>query len=263
MYKYSHPYHLVNNSPWPFIVSLISLDLFLSIINIIYNKIGSSFILIWTIISLFISVTIWIKEIINESIYKGEHTKIVSKNILTGYILFIISEVLIFFSLFFAYFYNSLIPSIEIGSEWPPIGIDVLNPLSIPLYNTVILYISGLTITISQNLINKRNKKESMLYLYITILLGLIFSYFQYIEYYWASYTISESIYSTNFYILTGFHGIHVIIGTILLIITIIRLYNYHFTNKNPIGFISSSIYWHFVDYVWLILFACVYCWSH
>lgn len=260
--KISHPYHLVENSPWPFFTSLITLDVLLSLVLTIYNKLGKDIILGWSIISLLICVYLWVNEIIREGTYKGDHTKKVAKNLFVGFILFVVSEIAIFVSLFIAYFYNSLIPSIEIGSEWPPIGISILNPSSIPLYNTLLLYFSGISITISQNNLYNRKKLNTIYYLLVTIILGLDFSYVQYLEYYYAWYTISDSIYASNFYILTGFHGIHVIIGTILLIITLIRLLNNHFTNKHHIGYTSSGIYWHFVDYVWLILYTFLYCWA-
>jgi cytochrome c oxidase subunit 3 len=260
--KYLHPYHIVGNSPWPFIISILMVDVIISIIMIIQNKIGGVLLLQWAFISINIGIFLWVKEIIIEGIYKGEHTKKVTNNLLTGFILFVISEIAIFTSLFFAYFYNSLIPSIELGSNWPPIGINILNPSSIPLFNTALLYFSGITITISQNYLHSRYKFKSLFYLYITIFLGISFSYFQYIEYIWAFYTISDSIYSSNFYMLTGFHGIHVIVGTILLIISLFRLLINHFNIENHLSFTCSVIYWHLVDYIWLILYISLYCWG-
>ena len=166
MIKYSHPYHLVSYSPWPFIISIIFLDLFISIIMNTYNVIGTKYVLIWSLILLIISIYYWFNEIFNEGLYNGEHTSIVKSNLNIGFILFLLSEVLIFFSLFFGCFYNSLIPSIELGTEFPPIGINVLNTWSIPLFNTALLYISGITMTISQALIYKIiNLKLSFIYL--------------------------------------------------------------------------------------------------
>lgn len=261
-FKLIHPYHIVNFSPWPLMVSISLLYLLISIVLVFNNKEGYFTLFILSISLLNISVYLWIEEIINEGVYKGEHTKRVQYNLFYGFILFVISEVSIFTSLFFSFFYNSLIPSVELGCDWPPLGINILNPESIPLYNTLLLYISGITITITQNYINKRNKDESIWYLFFTIFLGSVFSYNQYLEYKFASFTISDSIYSTCFYILTGFHGVHVIIGTILLIVSFLRLLFHQFLYKNPVGLNTSAIYWHFVDYVWLVLFAALYCWG-
>jgi cytochrome c oxidase subunit 3 len=260
--KSIHSFHLVDNSPWPFFVSIYLLNLIISLICGIYNKIAHNQLILWSMISLLLSILFWINEIILEGTYKGDHTKSVKLNLMTGFILFVISEISIFISLFFGYFYNSLIPSIEIGTEWPPIGINILNPESIPLFNTALLYFSGICITISQNYLYKRDKSFSLYFLFLTIMLGLLFSYIQYLEYMWAFYTINDSIYSTTFYMLTGFHGLHVIIGTILLIVSLIRLYLNHFIYNHHIGFTSSGIYWHFVDYIWLILYGSLYCWG-
>lgn len=262
MRKYSHPYHLVGNSPWPFIVSMVLFNVFASLIMTIYNKIGGSYILIWSLITLSIAIYNWIKEIINEGTYIGYHTSIVKGNLMNGFILFVISEICIFIGLFFGFFYNSFIPSIDLGNEWPPIGISILNPYSIPLLNTALLFFSGITITISLNNIYLGNKKNSILFMLWTILLGSIFTYYQYVEYSTSSFTLIDSFYGSNFYILTGFHGIHVIIGTILLIISFIRILLNHFLTNHHVGFASSSIYWHFVDYVWLLLYTFLYCWA-
>ena len=261
-FKISHPYHIVNFSPWPFMVSISVLYLIISFLMILQNKSGR-YILFWLAFT-FLNICIynWIMEIINEGVYRGEHTKKVQNLLLYGFILFVISEISIFTSLFFSFFYNSLIPSVELGCDWPPLGISILNPDSIPLYNTMLLYVSGITITISQNYINKKNKDESLFFLFITIFLGTLFSIHQYLEYLWANFTISDSIYSTCFYILTGFHGLHVIIGSILLLVSLIRLIFNQFIYNNPIGLNTSAIYWHFVDYVWLVLYGALYCWG-
>ena len=140
-----------------------------------------------------------------------------------------------------------------------------INIKSILNTNTALLFFSGITITISINNISaneKNSKKKSILYMLWTILLGSIFTYYQYIEYSTSSFTLIDSFYGSNFYILTGFHGIHVIIGTILLLISFIRIILNHFITNHHVGLASSSIYWHFVDYVWLILYTFLYCWA-
>lgn len=257
--KRTHNYHLVENSPWPIYVSINILSIIIGIIMIIYNKIEGNKILILSGIGLSISIYNWLKEIIKESTYEGNHTKKVQKGITIGIILIIISEICIFITLFFAYFYNSLIPSIEISIKYPPIGIEIINPKALPLLNTIILFISGITATNSLNMLICNSRKYSILFLIITIILGIIFSYFQYIEYINASFTITDSVFGSSFYTLTGFHGIHVIMGIIFLIIALIRLISNHFTTDHYLNLSFANIYWHFVDYVWIILYIFIY----
>jgi cytochrome c oxidase subunit 3 len=263
MKKIFHPFHLVDNSPWPFIVSITLLNFILSLIFIRENKIGHIELFYWTFFSLLLSIFSWVLEIIIEGTYKGLHTKKVQIGLYIGFILFVISEISIFLSFFIAHLNSSLIPSIELGNVWPPIGIENFNPEAIPLFNTLLLFFSGLCSTISQNFLSERNKKKSIFYLILTLLFGITFSFEQYKEYLFASYTISDSVYASNFYILTGFHGIHVILGTFLLLISLLRLIQYHFSTNHHLGFTTSTIYWHFVDYVWLILYTIIYCWGY
>nr|QWQ66182.1 cytochrome c oxidase subunit 3 [Mitosporidium daphniae] len=191
-----------------------------------YNK---WHILINSILLLIVSIYSWINEILEESYF---HNIILKYNLYLGFILFVISEIMLFLSLFISYFYNNEIY----------IGITSINAYNIPLLNTAILYFSGITITIS--LLTKR--KDYLLY---TIILGIIFTILQVYEYYECNFSITDSFYGSIFYILTGLHGIHVIMGTIFLILTL----------KNIIYMKPSILYWHFVDYVWLILFICIY----
>lgn len=263
MKKIFHPFHLVDNSPWPFIVSLTLLNLILSFIFIRENKIGQTELFYWAFFSLILSIFSWVLEIISEGTYKGLHTKKVQLGLYIGFLLFVISEIAIFFSFFIAHLNSSLIPSIEIGNIWPPIGIVNFNPEAIPLYNTILLFFSGLCSTISQNYLSERLKIKSILFLFITLILGISFSFEQYKEYFYATYTISDSVYASNFYLLTGFHGIHVLLGTLLLFISFFRLIFYHFSSNHYLGFTTSTIYWHFVDYVWLILYTIIYCWGY
>lgn len=293
MRKRTHNYHLVENSPWPIYVSINILSIIISIIMIIYNKtleytyyltypfwnihipttsvmggsgmgvgrvvLGGKEILILSGIGISISIYNWVKEIIKESTYEGNHTKKVQKGITIGFILVIISEICIFVTLFFAYFYNSLIPSVEISAIYPPIGIEIINPKALPLLNTIILFISGITATYSLNMLICNERKYSIVYLIITIILGIVFSYFQYIEYKNASFTITDSIFGSSFYTLTGFHGVHVIMGIIFLIIALIRLTRNHLTTDHFLNLSNANIYWHFVDYVWIILYVFIY----
>jgi cytochrome c oxidase subunit 3 len=258
--KLGHSYHLVQVSPWPITSGLSLLSLIIGNILVMNNKEGGKSLIILAILSLIYSVYYWFKDIIIEGTYKGEHTKKVQKSLSLGFILFVISEICVFFSLFFAYFYNALVPSVEVGGIWPPIGIITLDYKAIPLLNTIILLSSGFSITACHNYILNKDYNRSILYLLITIILGLIFIYFQYIEYFSSSFTIADSVFGSSFFILTGCHGLHIIIGTTFLFLTLLRFS--HFSNHHHLQFSSAAIYWHFLDAIWLLLYFILYCWA-
>nr|YP_010890049.1 cytochrome c oxidase subunit III [Bargmannia lata]WJJ70061.1 cytochrome c oxidase subunit 3 [Bargmannia lata] len=252
-----HPYHLVNPSPWPYIIGCGVLLLTSGLVIFFsYSKIFIFFIGFFIII---FTMILWFKDIIRESTYQGLHTKSVLSGLKIGFILFIISEILLFFSFFWAFFHSSLSPSIEIGLLWPPLNIEALNPFSIPLLNTAILLSSGATVTWTHHCLLKGEKKNVLKALSLTISLGILFTLFQVFEYYEASFSISDSVYGAVFFIATGFHGFHVLIGTLFLGICLIRINFSHFTISHHFGFEAASWYWHFVDVVWLFLFICIY----
>nr|QNV11863.1 cytochrome c oxidase subunit III [Ancistrocerus parietum] len=256
----NHPFHLVTISPWPIILSFNILFLLTGTIKWFYFL--NTNLILMSISSLLLTLFQWWRDVTRESTFQGCHTSYVLKNIRMGMILFIISEIFFFISFFWTYFHSSLAPSIEIGMMWPPKGIKMFNPYDIPLLNSIILISSGITISWSHNsmLINKF--KNSFFSLMQTILLGITFSLFQYIEYYQAPFTISDSCFGSIFFLTTGFHGIHVIIGTMFLFICLIRLYLNHFSFKHHFGFEAAIWYWHFVDIVWLFVYTWIYWWS-
>lgn len=260
--KLSYPYQIVLNSPWPFIISIILFDYFLFVVSMFYNVLYSSYFFYFSFISSAITIYFWLAELIGEGLYKGDHSKIEISNLTIGFILFVISEIVIFIILFFSFFYNTIVPAIEVGNEWPPFGINIIDPYSLPLFNTALLYFSGISISISQNYLLNRNKYFTLFYLFLTIFLAILFSLVQLYEYMHASFTIIDSIYGTNFFILTGFHGIHVIIGTSLLLVSFIRFFFNHFQSNNQVGYHASAIYWAFVDWLWLFIMAFLYIWS-
>lgn len=260
--KINFPFMLVENSIWPLTTAISTLSMLLSSIMIFNKKIGGFELFIISIISILISIYYWFKDIIVEATFQGYHNKDVQTNINIGFILFVVSEAMIFFSFFFAFFYNSLIPSIFVGAIWPPVGIETLDATAIPLLNTVILFMSGISVTASQHYIVAKNRSKSILYLAITIILGIIFLCLQVLEYKSALFTIADSVYGASFFLLTGFHGFHVLIGVLFLIISLLRLYNYHYSENHFLNATFSSIYYHFVDVIWIFLFAVIYCWS-
>lgn len=175
-----------------------------------------------------------------------------------------------FFSFFWAYFYCSISPNIFIGCVWPPKGIIPINPWTLPFLNTIILISSGVFLTWAHRAITSdgdwyvshKLRLEVIIALFFTIILGVIFTLCQYYEYVHATFTIADSIYGSIFYIITGFHGLHVIIGTIFLIVCFFRHLFYHFTIDHHVGFEAAIWYWHFVDVVWLFIFVSIYWWG-
>ena len=177
-------------------------------------------------------------------------------------ILFIVSEVMFFFAFFWAFFAASITPTIEIGNIWPPKNIVTFNPFDIPLLNTLILLCSGVTITFSHHAITAGLKMSAVWSLILTIVLAIIFTLFQVYEYVSASFTITDGIYGSTFFMATGFHGFHVFIGTCFLTVCLFRLSLNHFTTSHHFGFEAAAFYWHFVDVVWLFLYVAVYFWG-
>nr|UVU30546.1 cytochrome c oxidase subunit 3 [Euceros kiushuensis] len=259
--SYNHPYHLVTVSPWPLIMSFNLMLMMMGSIKWFYDM--ENFLLILSFFLICLGVFQWWRDIIRESTYQGFHSFNVMNLLRLGMILFIISEIFFFVSFFWAFFHSFLSPNIEIGMNWPPSSIKIFNPYDIPLMNTIILLSSGISITWSHYCIINNNLKESQKSLLITVLLGIYFTFLQYMEYKESMFTISDSIYGTTFFMITGFHGIHVIIGTIFILITLIRLWNFHFSFIHFFGFEASSWYWHFVDVVWLFVYMFIYWWVY
>nr|SSD62305.1 cytochrome c oxidase subunit III [Battus belus] len=257
----NHPFHLVNFSPWPITGSIGVMTLVTGMIKWFHNFNFNLMILGYLIILL--TMYQWWRDICREGTFQGNHTMFVSKGLRWGMILFIISEVFFFISFFWAFFHSSLSPNIEIGVMWPPLNIVTFNPFQIPLLNTIILITSGITVTWAHHSIMENNFSQMTQGLFITIMLGIYFSILQAYEYFEASFSIADSIYGTTFFMATGFHGIHVIIGTIFLTICLIRHLNFHFSKNHHFGFEAAAWYWHFVDVVWLFLYVSIYWWGN
>lgn len=257
-----HPYHLVDISPWPIIGATSALILTIGGVMSMHSYNYGVFVLLFGFISLIYTLFVWWRDIIRESTFEGHHTIIVQMGLRYGVILFITTEVMFFFAFFWAFFASSLSPAIEIGAIWPPKGINVFSPWDVPLLNTLILVLSGVTITWSHHAIILGNRKQAIISLALTILLGSFFTCLQIMEYVEAPFRISDGIYGSTFFMATGFHGIHVLIGTTFLIVCFIRLIKYHFTTKHHFGFEAAAWYWHFVDVVWLFLFITIYWWG-
>nr|YP_010702001.1 cytochrome c oxidase subunit III [Brachytarsina amboinensis]WCL18789.1 cytochrome c oxidase subunit 3 [Brachytarsina amboinensis] len=256
----NHPFHLVDYSPWPLTASIGLMTSMIGMINMFNNK-NTMLMMIGNLI-IILTMYQWWRDICRESTFQGKHTSVVVKGLKLGMILFIISELFFFISIFWTFFHSSLSPSIELGMNWPPMNIIVFNPFNIPLLNTMILLTSGITMTWAHYSLMNNNHSQTSQSLFFTIMLGLYFSLLQMFEYMEAPFTIADSIYGSIFFLSTGFHGIHVIIGTIFIIINLIRHNKFHFSKNHHFGFEAAAWYWHFVDIIWLFLYLCIYWWG-
>lgn len=257
-----HPFHLVSPSFWPLNSSLALLNLTTSAALSMHNFNNTYYLFYIGLILVISSMSFWFRDIISESTFLGDHTLAVQKGLNLGVLLFIVSEALFFLAIFWAFFHSALSPNVELGAQWPPMGIESVNPFELPLLNTIILLSSGVTITYAHHSLIHGERKGSLYGSIITVLLAIIFTGFQGIEYNVASFTISDSVFGTSFFFSTGFHGLHVIIGTIFLAVGLWRIKAYHFTDHHHLGYEAGILYWHFVDVVWLFLYVSIYYWG-
>src|SRR5882757_9929011 len=253
IYKFQHfPFHLVDPSPWPILLSFSLLNLTIGAVAYMHGFSYGGYILTLGFILTTYGMILWFRDVIIEATYLGHHTKEVKNGILIGVLLFIVSEIFAFLSVFWAFFHSSLSPAIEIGGSWPPFCITPLDPFAIPLLNTFLLLSSGAFITYGHHALIAGDRKAAINGVFATIILALIFTGLQYFEYCEAGFTISDSVYGSAFFSSTGLHGLHVIVGTIFILVGFIRLINYQLTKQHHQGFEAGILYWHFVDVVWL-----------
>nr|ADW83153.1 cytochrome c oxidase subunit III [Boreus elegans] len=257
----NHPYHLVDYSPWPLTGALSVMMMVFGMVKG-FNQLNYNLYFLGLLITLMIMYQWW-RDISRESTLQGLHTISVTNGMRWGMILFIISEIFFFLSFFWAYFHKSLSPIIELGASWPPLGIYPFNPFKIPLLNTAILLSSGITVTWAHHSLINKNYSQTIQSLLFTVILGIYFSILQWYEYLEASFSISDSIFGSTFYMSTGFHGLHVLIGTTFLLICLLRHMNYYFSSNHHFGFEAAAWYWHFVDIVWLFLYISIYWWGN
>lgn len=260
MEKNFHSFHIVNISPWPLIIGFGVIASIIGIIKI-FVLININLLIISLLFIIMVSF-IWWRDVIRERTYQGLHSRLVLNGLILGIILFIVREIFFFLSFFWAFFHSRLSPVIEIGLFWPPYGISSFNPFQVPLLNTIILLSSGVRVTWAHQSLLNNNLKEVKNSLIITWILGFYFLILQGFEYHIATFRIRDSIYGSTFFIATGFHGFHVIVGTLFLLVIWFRVVNLHFSNNHHFGFEAAAWYWHFVDVVWLFLFSVVYWWG-
>jgi cytochrome c oxidase subunit 3 len=249
-------------SPWPILTSFALLTLTSSAVMYFHGIENGGISLCLGFITTVAGMYFWWNNITTEATYQGHHTAAVQKGLHTGVLLFIVSEVFFFISIFWAYFHSALSPTVELGSHWPPAGIEPLNPWEIPLLNTIILLSSGAAVTWAHHSLIGGRRSNANIGIALTVILAIAFTGLQAYEYYEAPFTFADGVYGTTFFMATGFHGLHVMIGTMFIIVAWSRFMRYHLTDLHHLGFESSILYWHFVDVVWLFLFVALYWWG-
>ena len=274
-----HDYHLVNPSPWPLIGSLAVLTLAVGGVTYMKGLFGLEKGTWWLMALGFAMVAYvmigWWREVAKEGAL-GDHTPVVSIGLRYGMILFIASEVMFFVAWFWGFFEFTIYDQARVGDtwdatnplyadalsrfqDWPPVGVETFDPFHLPLINTLVLLLSGTTVTWAHHALQHNDRSGAKLGLLLTILLGMGFTALQVIEYSHAGFTYDGTLYGSAFFMATGFHGAHVVIGTIFLAVCLMRLMMGGMTPKHHLGFEFAAWYWHFVDVVWLFLFAFVY----
>jgi cytochrome c oxidase subunit 3 len=264
----NHDYHLVQPSPWPIVGSVSAFVMAVGAV-LWFHDIAPPWVLIVGFVGVLYTFYAWWADVIKEG-KAGDHKPVVMLHHRYGMILFIASEVMFFVAWFWAYFdgffnvdaaeqYGRIAAT---GGHWPPTGVELFDPFHLPLFNTLILLTSGTTVTWAHHALLHRDKKGLVWGLAITIALGILFSFVQVLEYSEAGFSYSGNLYGATFFMSTGFHGFHVLIGTIFLIVCLVRAMRDEFTPEHHLGFEFAAWYWHFVDVVWLFLFASVYVWG-
>lgn len=257
-----HKFHIVDQSPWPLVSSISAMTLVGGLAMYMHGYKYGFLVLMLGLLSTIMAMFVWWRDVIREGTYQGMHTKEVQVGLRIGVIIFILTEVMFFAAFFWGYFHSSLAPTIEIGGIWPPVGVEPFNPYGVPLLNTYILVLSGVTITYAHHYMIAGNYKRMSEGFIFTIILAILFTFLQVLEYLEAPFTIADSVYGSTFFMATGFHGFHVIIGTTFILVCYLRSLSYQYTRQHHVGFEAAAWYWHFVDVVWLFLFLSVYIWG-
>lgn len=265
--KTNHDYHILEPSKWPAVAALSLLVLPVGGLMFMHEKSYGGAVLALGFAMVFYVMYGWWKDVISEG--KDHHKAVVQKGLRLGMVLFIVSEIMFFFAFFWSFFKAALAPMGILDDVWvvaegvfPPEGVETFDPWDLPLMNTLILLLSGTTVTWAHYALLQNNRRDLIRGLALTVLLGMAFTALQAYEYGHAAFGFTDGIYSSNFYMATGFHGFHVIVGTIFLAVCLHRAMKGDMSEKHHLGFEFAAWYWHFVDVVWLFLFVAVYWWG-
>lgn len=264
--------YLVEASSGPLFVTISLFFLLSGTVGYFHSCIGGREFLVLGLVGLVVSLAGWWKDVRKEALFSFLNTKTERSNYHLSFVLFILSEVMFFFGFFWAFFHSSLSPDFELGGIWPPVGITPFSPWGLPLLNTFILVTSGATLTLVHCLFRRNSAFEAptaknadeniFVWTVLTLVLALIFTSLQHTEYLHAPFSINSGVFGTIFFVSTGFHGLHVIVGTILIAVFLFRFYLNDFARGHAVLFELASWYWHFVDVVWILLFICIYWWG-
>lgn len=263
-----HPYHLVRPSIWPLAASAAAgllatgAIMFMHKIELGGIHVGLKAVLLG-ILSVLAVMFYWWRDVIKESVKEKVHNPITEIGLRYGMLLFIVSEIMFFVAFFWAFFSAALFPTEAIGFVWPPKNLEVLEPFGLPFLMTMILLLSGCTVTWAHHAVLDGDNKSLVKALALTVMLGVVFLCFQVYEYSHVAFGFQDGIYASTFYMATGFHGFHVFVGTVFLAVCLVRAMMGHFTPQRHFGFEAAAWYWHFVDVVWLFLFIAIYWWGN
>ena len=267
-------FHLVEPSAWPIVgaafafLSAFGLIFYMHDLTIAGTRVGPGLLAIG-IAGILFTMAGWWRDVVAE-VQHGYHNVLVRYGLTLGMILFIASEVMFFVAWFWAFFWGALYPADPqvygrldfTGGIWPPKGTEVINPLALPLMNTFVLLTSSFAVNVAHDELREGDRRKFKGFLALGIALGALFVFTQAYEYIHAPFSFKNSIYGATFFMATGFHGAHVIIGVIFLFVCLVRAWIGQFTPRHHVGFQFAAWYWHFVDVVWLFLFSCIYIWG-
>ncbi len=264
----NHDYHMVEPSPWPFVMSVAVFVMAIGLIAWMHD--WTPFVLAIGTVAVLYTMYAWWSDVVKEANNGVDHTPVVQMHHRYGMMLFIASEVMLFVAFFWAYFdgffrFDDIEQYARVaatGGHWPPTGIEVFDPFHLPLFNTLILLTSGTTVTWAHHALLENDRKGLRWGLALTVALGVLFTFVQYLEYSHAGFSFTGNMYGSTFVMATGLHGFHVLVGTIFLAVCLIRAERGDFTPERHLGFEFAAWYWHFVDVVWLFLFASIYVWG-
>ena len=266
-----HDYHLVEPSPWPIVGAVSAFVLAVGAVSWMHGWVP--WLMVLGFVGVLYTMFMWWRDVVHEA-HTGSHTPVVQLHMRYGMMLFIASEVMFFVAWFWAFFNAALYPADAVmaartelfAGQFPPPDIIPFNPWHLPLINTLILLTSGTTVTWAHHSLLHNDRQGLVWGLVCTIVLGVLFTSIQAYEYGHAAFAFSQlnggNVYGSIFFMATGFHGFHVIVGTIFLTVCLFRSLAGHFTPRQHFGFEAAAWYWHFVDVVWLFLFVCIYVWG-
>jgi len=260
----NHDYHILQPSIWPFVGAVAGFAMLFGAVLWMHDI--TPWLFAAGLVGVLYTMYAWWAEVVHEG-ETGDHTPVVQIGLRYGFILFIMSEVMFFSAWFWSFFKHALYPmgplSPAVDGVWPPAGVETFDPWHLPLINTLILLCSGAAATWAHHyLVHGNDRKEIQRGLVLAVVLGVFFTILQAYEYSHAGFGFAGNIYGANFFMATGFHGAHVVIGTIFLLVCLLRTMKGHFTERQHVGFEAAAWYWHFVDVVWLFLFLAIYIWG-